>query len=248
MDSGFKGAYFCSFLFLTLKRHFLVRIEASQKILIKNDVLRLTQGRKHRRKTSKFSNHTPVKISDCLCDRNAITFSRGKMWVFKNVLIKSWLDQFTHEVQVIVFHGKGRKKPMVLVTSINPEEMNEDWKYYEFVEMYYKRWSIEMLFKEVKSWFCFEKFRLQDLDSIKKGLHIIIFCHTLLSMFLDTINQIPEIRHYVCEFLKKTRNIKDKLTVIGLKLFCETVHYDRSSSSFYSLSSAFNPFSMPSLL
>ena len=153
------------------------------------------------------------------------------MWVFKNVLIKSWLSEFTQPVQIIVFLQKGRKTPMVLATSVDIE-MFSDVEYYEFVEMYYKRWSIEMLFKEVKSWFCFGKFRLIAEESIVKYMHIIVFCHTLLSIFLETINNTPELSLRIVTFLKNTRNIKKKLTVIGLKLFCESMVIKTSVMSF----------------
>ncbi len=231
VDSGFKGKHFCSYIYKVLHRQFLIRLDCNHTLLINKKNYYLPKGKKRKGRKRKHPNHYGRTITKLLKDTEAIELNKGKMWVFKNVLIKSWLSEFTQPVQIIVFLQKGRKTPMVLATSVDIE-MFSDVEYYEFVEMYYKRWSIEMLFKEVKSWFCFGKFRLIAEESIVKYMHIIVFCHTLLSIFLETINNTPELRLRIVTFLKNTRNIKKKLTVIGLKLFCESMVIKTSVMSF----------------
>lgn len=126
-------------------------------------------------------------------------------------------------------------KPMVLTTSINADNLSTK-ECFKFVQMYYQRWSIEMLFKEVKSWFCFEDFQLISFVSIMKFLHMIVFCHTLLTLFLDYIDHNWELKLMITQYLKRTRNIKtNKLTIIGLKLYCESMK-NSENHEFYRLS------------
>lgn len=227
VDSGLKGKYFCSYIYKNLKRHFLIRLDTNHTLLIDNKEYLLKSGKKKRGRKKKYYKQERT-IAKLLQEKSAIQLNNGKLWVFKDVLIKTWLNEFTEPVQIIVFLRKGCKTPMVLAISLKIEHM-KDVEHYHFVEMYYKRWSIETLFKEVKSWFCFEKFKVLSMESIMKYLHIVIFCHTLLSFFLDTIHQNESIKLMVISVLKKTRNIKDQLTIIGLKLFCESLLIKSSS-------------------
>ncbi|MDQ7022026.1 MAG: hypothetical protein Q9M97_00575 [Candidatus Gracilibacteria bacterium] len=70
LDSGFKGAEMCKNIFENCKKHFLVRISATQVFFDE--------------KGEKF------KISELLKKKNAIYFENGKMWVFKGVFLQSW--------------------------------------------------------------------------------------------------------------------------------------------------------------
>ncbi|MDQ7023842.1 MAG: hypothetical protein Q9M97_10265 [Candidatus Gracilibacteria bacterium] len=98
LDSGFKGAEMCKNIFENCKKHFLVRISATQVFFDE--------------KGEKF------KISELLKKKNAIYFENGKMWVFKGVFLQSWNKKgFKKRINIIVFYKNGLKNPSVLATS-----------------------------------------------------------------------------------------------------------------------------------
>ena len=237
LDSGFKWANMCKRIFQVCKRHFLVRIREWQNIILEN--------------------WEEFKISELLLKRTAMYFPDWKMWVFKDVLLRSWKNKKVNiRVNVIVFHKNWPKNPSVIATSADLEEVYENmirkkwdisWKekienynqenstklvkwteinriYYCFVNLYSKRWSIEECFKELKSYLCFEKFRVQSYDAIMKYLHIVLLVHTLLYIMLYSLSLNEKSFNFVYEFLKEKRNIKNitkKITIIWLKLFIE---------------------------
>ena len=242
LDSWFKWAYFCSFIYKTLNRHFLVRIWKNQMILTKDKRFwrkkklnkrekQKEQEKQETRKTNdnrgrkeKYPDYGECKISSFLKERNCIQLNNGKLWILNNVLIKSWLIQFNTPMQIIVFYRNGFMRPLVLVTSVNYNGEFTKSHALEIIQTYYKRWSIEMLFKEVKSWFHLESFRLQTEEAIYKFFHIIIFCHTLLTMVHDSVCCNDWLKLQVKYFLCKTRNIKKSFTVIGIKLVFESLY------------------------
>ncbi len=101
-----------------------------------------------------------------------------KLWVFPKVILSSWHKVFPENVTVIVYHRNGFLDPIVLVASL---EITETQQAFDIVQIYFKRWSIEQLFKEVKSWFNFEKFRVTSLHALGKFLHLVVFIHSLMS-------------------------------------------------------------------
>jgi len=233
LDSWFKWANTCKWIFGICKRHFLVRISQSQIFTTEN-------------------NHK-FKIEDCLIKANAIHFEKGRMWVFKNVFLKSWIKKWVKiPVNIIVYHLNGPKNPMVLVTSASLEDVYENmirknsepsWKekkeeytrntsvvisweeeriYGCFIALYRKRWSIEECFKELKSYLCFEDFKVTSYESIMKYLHIILVVHTLLIIMTDTLYWNKSSFEFVYSYLKEKRNMKSKkITLIWVKLFIE---------------------------
>ena len=84
-----------------------------------------------------------------------------------------------------------------------------DGTYLCFVYLYSKRWSIEECFKELKSYLCFEDFRVQSYEAIMKYLHIALLVHTLLYITLFTLIQNKKSYKYIYEYLKEKRNIKN---------------------------------------
>jgi len=240
LDSGFKWANMCKWIFQNQMRHFLVRIWEWQKFIDKNG--------------------DEFKISELLLKSTAMYFPNWRMWVFKNVLLKSWKNKWVNVcVNIIVFHKNGPKKPSVLVTSADLEDVYENmirkkwevsWKeklkefdennskklikwneinriYICFSELYGKRWSIEECFKELKSYFCFENFRVQSYDAIMKYLHVALLVHTLLYIMLYSITQNKNSFNFIYNLLEEKRNIKNienkfkKITIMWLKLFIE---------------------------
>lgn len=237
IDSGFKWASMCKWIFQVLKRNFLVRIWEWQKIIDEN-------GKE-------------FKISELLLKSKAIYFPNWRMWVFKNVLLKSWKNKWVHiRVNIIVFLKNWPKKPSILATSADLGDVYENmirqkweisWKektekfnknnskklvnwneinkiYLCFVNLYGKRWTIEECFKELKSYLCFEDFRVQSYDAIMKYLHVVLLVHTLLYIMLYSITISKKSFNFVYDFLKEKRNIKNnlkKITIMWLKLFIE---------------------------
>jgi len=197
LDSGFKWAYTCKWIYQVAKRHFLVRISQTQKIFNKN--------------------WEEFKIEKLLKDDTATNFQKWKIWVFKGILLKSWNKKwFNLYITIIVYKVNWAKNPVVLATSANLEDVYENmirklwepsWKekikqkdeynsgdlsilwienqiYSCFVLLYRRRWSIEECFKELKSYLCFETFKVTSYESIMKYFHIILLVHTLLTIMV----------------------------------------------------------------
>jgi len=213
LDSGFKWANMCKWIFQVCKRHFLVRIWEWQKIIDEN--------------------WNEFKIRELLLKKSAIYFPNWRMWIFKWVYLKSWKNKWVNiPVNIIVFHKNWPKKPSVVATSAELEDVYENmirktwevsWKekmkefnqtnskkvskwweinkiYYCFVELYSKRWSIEECFKELKSYLCFENFRLQSYDAIMKYLHVILLVHTLLYIMLYSLTKNEKLFNIVYNY------------------------------------------------
>lgn len=214
LDSGFKSPYISQFIFENLKRHFLVRILPTQHILIKTK-----KKTKLSKKPRKFPDRISRKITSLCSNKNAIQVQDGRIWIFEKVILNSWRNVFSKDVTVIVYHANGHLKPIVLVTS---EEIENKKDAFKIVETYFKRWSIEQLFKEIKSWFNFEKFRVTSLQAIGKFLHLVIFIHSLISVFFKQIQKHKHLLELIAFVVKKSRNILD-LTVISLKLFFQSI-------------------------
>ncbi len=240
LDSGFKWANTCKWIYQVAKRHFLVRISQTQKIFDKN--------------------WNEFKIEKLLKDNTANIFDNWKMWVFKDFLLKSWSKKwFNLYITIIVYKINWAKNPVVLVTSASLKDVYENmirqlgdpsWEekikqkkeknlaifwteneiYGCFVILYRKRWSIEECFKELKSYLCFEAFKVTSYESIMKYFHIILLVHTLLTIMVYRLYLNDKSFHYVYNFLKEKRNIKNKkwdkfkkITLIWLKLFIEMI-------------------------
>jgi hypothetical protein len=105
---------------------------------------------------------------------------------------------------------------------------NENEIYYSFVLLYQKRWSIEVCFRELKTYLWFEKFQLQSYEAIMKYLNICILVHTLLYLAIIYINldYNTNYKRYIYNYLKEKRNIKNNDFYISfdwLKLFFEMI-------------------------
>ena len=243
LDSGFKWADTCKWIYQVAKRHFLVRISQTQKFFTKS--------------------WDEFKIEQLLKDNTASVFGNWKMWVFKDVLLKSWSKKwFNIYITIIVYKVNWAKNPVVLATSADLEDVYENmirklwdpsWKekikqkdennsktlsfwwveneiYGCFVILYRKRWSIEECFKELKSYLCFETFKVTSYESIMKYFHIVLLVHTLLTIMVYRLYLNDNSFNYIYEFLKEKRNMKKKkwdnlkqVTLIWLKLFIEMI-------------------------
>ncbi len=243
LDSGFKWADTCKWIYQVAKRHFLVRISQTQKFFTRN--------------------WDEFKIEKLLKDDTASIFQNWKMWVFTDVLLKSWSKKwFNLYITIIVYRINWAKNPVVLATSADLEDVYENmirklwdpsWKekikqkaednsktlsiswieneiYGCFVVLYRKRWSIEECFKELKSYLCFETFKVTSYESIMKYFHIVLLVHTLLTTMVYRLYLNDNSFNFIYDFLKEKRNMKKKkwddfkqITLIWLKLFIEMI-------------------------
>jgi len=208
LDRGFRNKYLLHHIYHKLKRMFLVRLSDTQHVI------------KKKQKKSK-------SIKSFLKDKNAIQLEKGKMWIISNVVINAWKGVFKESVTVIVYQGNGFKNPLVICISQAEMTIEES---ISFIQTYFRRWKIEQLFKELKSYFCFEKFKVTSLEAIKKYLHIVILVHTLFVTKEAEIEHIPKLKQIISFILKVKRNIKE-ITAIGLKLVFEMLSFDTSFKS-----------------
>jgi len=208
LDRGFRNRSLVHHIYHTLKRMFLVRLSATQHIIC--------NGQKKSKSIKSF-----------LSDEDAIRLEKGKIWIIQNVIINSWKEVFKEPVTVIVYHGNGYKNPLVICVSQAKMTLEEA---ISFVQMYFRRWKIEQLFKELKSYFRFEKFKVLSLEAIKKYLYIAILVHTLFTAKESEIENIPILEKIFLCILKAKRNIEE-ITAIGVKLVLEMLSYETSFKS-----------------
>lgn len=206
LDRGFRNRSLVHHIYHTLKRMFLVRLCDTQHVILK--------GQRE-------------SIRSFLSNENAIWLEKGKIWIIPNVIINAWKEVFKEPVTVIVYHGNGFKNPLVICVS--QAEMSVEEAIF-FVQMYFRRWKIEQLFKELKSYFRFEKFKVLSLESIKKYLYIAILVHTLFTAKESEIENIPILEKIFLCILKAKRNIEE-ITAIGVKLVLEMLSYETSFKS-----------------
>lgn len=208
LDRGFRNRSLLNHIYHTLKRMFLVRLSATQHVIRKGQ------------KKSK-------SIKSFLKDKDSIQLEKGKMWIIENVIINAWQKVFKEHVTVIVYHGNGFKNPLVICVSQAEMTVEEA---ISFIQMYFRRWKIEQLFKELKSYFQFEKFQVLSLEAIKKYLYIAILVHSLFCTKEAEVEHIPKLKQVISCILKAKRNIED-ITAIGLKLVLEMLSFDTSFKS-----------------
>lgn len=242
LDSWFKWWYIAKWIFTVCKRHFLVRIGEEQYYYDKDwNLLKIKNYLK--KENSIFINWLSLWI---------LKWVKLKSWKNK------WIDMNTN---LIIYHKNWFRKQVVLCTSADIEDIYENmirkvwdlswnekikqntWKkslkvvqndnniYYSFVLLYRKRWSIEVCFRELKTYLWFEKFQVRSYESIMKYLHISILVHTLLYLSLIYINLECNIiyKNFIYEYLKEKRNIKNdsfNISFDGLKLFFEMIVYN----------------------
>lgn len=241
-DRGFRNKYLADHIFHTLKRMFLMRLSANQRVLMNDD----TQTKKKRKREPRYRvpGRTRRSIQSFLQNETAIPMAKGKLWIIPHVIMNAWCDVFREEVTVIVYWRDGFRNPLVLCVSQAEIEKKDA---FSFVETYFRRWGIEQLFYELKSWLSFEKFKVISEEALIKYLHIIIFVHSLLTQKKQEIEHVPMLMEAIRQFLKKTRNIL-QFTIIGLKLFFESFTYVTSSTSKKSLLLSLNPSSAYGIL
>jgi len=208
LDRGFRNRSLMDHIYHKLKRMFLVRLSAPQHVISKGQ------------KKSK-------SIKDLLSDKEAIRLEKGKIWIIQNVIIKAWKEVFKESVTVIVYRGNGFRNPLVICVSQAEMTLEEA---ISFVQMYFRRWKIEQLFKELKSYFRFEKFKVLSLEAIKKYLYIAILVHSLFTAKESEIENIPILKKVFLCILKAKRNVQE-ITAIGLKLVLEMLSFETSLKS-----------------
>ena len=248
LDSWFKWWSIAKWIFSVCKRHFLVRIWYEQYYYNKY--------------------WKCLKINKFCKDENAIFINWMKLWVLKNVELKSWYKKWIHiKTNLIIYHKNWFKNPVILCTSADIEDIyenmirkvwdlsrnekckqsfrenallkvqNENEIYFSFVLLYRKRWSIEVCFREIKTYLWFEKFQVRSYEAIMKYFHICILVHSLLYITLAYIELNIEFKTEIYNYLKEKRNIKNKNFSISfdwLKLFLEMAIF-RDNNIFWNI-------------
>ena len=226
LDREFSKDDFCTYLYKKAKKDFLVRFSDKRAIWVPWKFL---AKKKSRRKH--MLNHLRYNIWEVMKDftyfQVKTTHMSGKLWILTDVLVNSWKKHWHMPVTLIIFQADRQNTPLVLVTSKKINNTTDLQEYlYEAIKMvffYYKRWSIEDLFKETKFRFNIDKFKVLSETSIYKYMHIILFAYTIVQIFIEFIPYRLKIS--IMDFLYKTRNIKkDWLSVIRVKLFFESVN------------------------
>lgn len=212
LDRGFRSKYLLAHIYHKLRRMFLVRLCATQHVIC--------NGQKKSKSIKSF-----------LANKDAIQLEKGKIWIIENIVIKAWKEVFKEPVTVIIYHANGFKNPLTIC--ISQAQMTLEEAIF-FVNMYFRRWKIEQLFKELKSYFRFEKFKVLSHEAIKKYLYIAILVHTLFTTKESEIERIPILKKVFLCILKAKRNIKE-ITAIGLKLVLEMLSFDTSLKSIMQL-------------
>jgi len=201
-------------------REFLVRIDDTMTILIKDKKQEIKDNNRQRGRKKVFPGRKSVSIASIIKKKKAIICNHGKLWILPNVIIKAWSGQVKSEGSVIVFRKNGFKNPMVIYfseTSIDVEKASE------MVQMYYQRWKIEQIFKELKQLFHFENFKVTTLTAIYRYLYLCILAHTLLGLKKRSLELIEMLKNFIEFYLKRKRKIYS-LKVDGLKIFYEKCH------------------------
>lgn len=228
-DRGFNNCFLLKVI-LDLKRIFVLRIDLNRLVLMvrdkkKNNKKEKTEedeksiSKKKSGKKEKYPDRITKNLKNIIKEIKPITTNIGQLWIIENVLLNTWLRAFKTECTIIILKRKKFRNPLVIVVSKKKlENLDEAVKY---INVYLKRWSIEVIFKEIKEWFEIEKFKVTKKESIYRYLHLCVFAYTLLTENLININQ--KIKLKIEQILKKYRNIK-KLTLGGLKLFFEMIN------------------------
>ena len=235
LDSWFKWWSIAKWIYSVSKRHFLVRIWSEQYYYDQYwNCLKIKDY-------CKKKNMIMINWMELWVLKNV----ELKSWMKKWIHIK---------VNLIIYHKNWYRNPVILCTSADIEDIYENmirefgdlsWKekckqvfwekallkqknenqiYFSFVLLYQKRWSIEVCFRELKTYLDFEKFQVQSYESIMKYFHICILVHSLLYITLAYIKDNIELQTKIYNILKEKRNIKNKNNDISfdwLKLFLE---------------------------
>jgi hypothetical protein len=223
-DRGFNNRFLMKEVFEELKKIFVLRISINRLVLAdKNNLSRQKQKKKTGRKKL-YPEKQEKKIQDIIKKQKPIKTTEGDLHIIENVIIKSWLKVLEIPCSIIVFKRKKFMTPLVIIVSKQELMQKEAIKY---IQVYINRWSIETIFKEIKQWFDFEKFKVITEEAIYRYIHLSIFAHTLLSENIISITK--KLKLLIENVLKKTRNIK-KLTISSLKIFLEMVNKGQLNS------------------
>jgi len=213
-DRGFNNCFLLKMV-LDLKRIFVLRIDLNRLVLVvKNEREKKKEKlmpKKKRSKKKKYPNRITKNLKNIIKETKPTPTNMGQLWIIENVFLSTWLRAFKVGCTIIILKREKFRTPLVIVVSKKKlENIDEAIKY---IDVYLKRWSIEVIFKEIKDWFEVEKFKVIKKESIYKYLHLCIFAYTLLTENLININQ--KIKLKIEKLLKKYRNIKE-LQDLGL--------------------------------
>lgn len=231
IDRGFQNKYFLKTI-LNHKRNFLIRIGADMMLLM-DDIFQLQKdNQKKKGRKKKFPGKITAKISKQIKKTKGIIrkeTQKGTLWIIPNIIIKAWSDQIKTEGSVIVFHQNGFKNPIVLYSSESDVDIQ---KGLELINYYFKRWKIELIFKEEKQLFNLEGFKVTTIKALYRYIHLVMLAYTILFIKKIMLQFNDMLRKFIEFYLRKKRNIK-RISLHSLKIFyekCKLHSFDFSST------------------
>lgn len=199
LDAGFRNQYLLRFLH-DAGKHFVVRVLGSMVLEAGNDTVKLGEARKRAKRHR-------VSVSG---------IGIVEMWCLRGT-IRAWKKELPQTLSVLVVQRRGFRNPLILATSQDLPDAEGMARCYG---QYLARWSIEVVFKELKLDLGLERFRVRTLRAISRYLAIVVLAHTLLVLKLAGLREHPVFASLLVRILEKTRNLST-LALSGLKKLYE---------------------------
>lgn len=197
LDAGFRNQYLLKFI-MQNGRHFLIRVTGSMVIRSNDIPLRMATMKKHRAHRVRFGNAVLT-----------VRIIHGVM--------NAWKREIPETLSVVVIHRTGFRNPLILATNENVTTPKEAVRLYQ---LYLKRWSIEILFKDLKMELGLEKFRVRSMVAILRYLTLVVVAHTVLVLKLGRLMKKQEMILLLESLLRAFRKIH-ALLIVSLKKIYE---------------------------
>lgn len=218
LDAGFRNQYLLRFI-MQNRRHFLIRATGSMIVSVSGTPMKISLMKKRRAR--------------CLQYGDAILTIR----IIHGVM-KAWSREIPESLSIVMIQRTGFRKPLILATSKDIGSVQEAVLLYQF---YLKRWSIEVLFKDLKMELGLEKFRVRSMVAILRYLTLIVFAHTILILKLGRLRYHPKLILLLQNLLVRLRKVRQLLVVSLKKLYEMMATFSLRSKIYLPLTYQFIP-------
>jgi Transposase DDE domain len=228
VDKGFRNSFLLAAV-LAEGRQFLVRVTITIPVWVKT-------GKKHEKKRGRqprFPGREKRPVQKILGHRKATKTDKGMLWIIRDAIVDAWKDEVAQSCAIIILQRTGFREPLVLCSSESGCTLE---RALELVGCYFRRWKIETLFLELKSWFQLTDYKLSTLCAIERYFHCCLVAHGILHGKERGLADGSPVALFVRFVLRRTRNIK-QTTFLSLKCF-----YEMSISPLVDLASLFTLF------